>query len=177
MRGDYVPILIDSLMALSSIAWMVSIYGVKSQWQFILDNRFITGVSLFMIPLVLMLLTLIVIPKKNEDILQGCSSYDLVDSSFLPVYLGYFFVALSIPDEITLVFLMVLLFIFILKTKAQFFNPTLLLFGYHFYNVTTHAGSKIFLIRKGRIARREQDIVNAKLFRINDSTYLERGKR
>lgn len=62
------PILIDSLMALSSIAWMVSIYGVKSQWQFILDNRFITGVSLFMIPLVLMFLTLIVIPKKNEDI-------------------------------------------------------------------------------------------------------------
>jgi len=67
-----VPILIDSLMALSSIAWMVSIYGVKSQWQFILDNRFITGVSLFMIPLVLMFLTLIVIPKKNEDTLIYC---------------------------------------------------------------------------------------------------------
>ena len=171
------PLLVNSLMTLSSTAWMVSVYGIKSQWRFVAGNRILTGIVVFLIPLVLMFVTLLLVPKTNEDKLRDCDSFDLVDSSFLPVYLGYFFVALSIPDDITLLFLMVMLFIFIWKTKAQFFNPTLLLFGYHFYNVMTPSGTKLFLIRRGKVVRHREDITNVELFRINDSTYLDRGGR
>lgn len=163
------------LLGISSISWVVTVFGIKAEWKFVGGNRMLTDVILFLFPIFLMILTLLALPKNDEDEIIKCESCELVDSNFLPVYLGYFFVALSMPDEITLLFLTLLLYMFIMLTSAQFFNPTLLLFGYHFYNVVTSSGTKLFLIRKGKVIRRVGDITNEKLLRINDSTYIHRG--
>lgn len=106
--------------------------------------------------------------------LKGCRECVLADNDFLPMYLGYFFVALSISDCTTLCFIYVLVFVFTFLTQTQYFNPMFLLLGYHFYHVTTNQGTKIFLIAKGEIIRNVNDIKFTELRRINDTTYISR---
>ena len=72
------------------------------------------------------------------------------NNSFLPSYLGYFFVALSISDWETLIFVYGVLFIFTFLSQALYFNPLFLLFGYEFYNIKTKNGASIFLISRER---------------------------
>src|SRR5690606_24959412 len=54
------------------------------------------------------------------------------NNSFLPSYLGYFFVALSIPDWDVLIVVYGMLFIFTFKSQALYFNPLFLLYGFDF---------------------------------------------
>ena len=72
------------------------------------------------------------------------------NNSFLPSYLGYFFVALSISDWQALIFVYGILFVFTFLSQALYFNPIFLLFGYEFYNVKTQSGTTIFLISRER---------------------------
>ncbi|MCD8089077.1 MAG: hypothetical protein LUD81_00335 [Clostridiales bacterium] len=113
--------------------------------------------------------------KLGTDCINNCKECDLSDSDFLPVYLGYFFVALSINDFYTLIVVFLIVFIFTHYTQAMYFNPIFLIFGYHFYKTTTQHGTKIFLIIKGRVIRNVADINFTNLKRLNDTTYI--GKR
>lgn len=108
--------------------------------------------------------------KKGET-----ASIEHANNSFLPSYLGYFFVALSISSWETLWFVYGVLFIFTLLSQALYFNPLFLLFGYEFYNVTTNNGTAIFLISRRRY-KNPDDIEIPVAYRINNYTFIERGK-
>jgi hypothetical protein len=95
------------------------------------------------------------------------------NNSFLPSYLGYFFVALSVANWHTLFFVYGMLFIFTLRSQALYFNPLFLLYGFEFYNVTTRAGASIFLISRKRY-KLPMDVVIGTARRINDYTFLEK---
>lgn len=100
-------------------------------------------------------------------------SIEHANNSFLPSYLGYFFVGLSIPNEETLIFVYSVLFVFTYRSQALYFNPLFLLFGYEFYNIRTQNGTSIFLISPHMYKNpREVEILAAN--RINNYTYLER---
>ena len=107
--------------------------------------------------------------KEGETI-----SIEYANNSFLPSYLGYFFVALSIGNCETLVFVYILLFIFTFLSQALYFNPLFLIFGYEFYNITTRNGTTIFLITKKKFKKTDEVIIPI-VFRINDYTFFERG--
>lgn len=94
------------------------------------------------------------------------------NNSFLPSYLGYFFVALSINSTDTLLFVYLVLFIFTLLSQALYFNPLFLLFGYEFYNITTKNGTVIFLISKQKY-RSPADVDISSARRINNYTFIE----
>lgn len=130
----------------------------------------------------------LLVPLLSTRLSIACSSYlgrdafkqgevasiEHANNSFLPSYLGYFFVALSIGNWETLVFVYALLFIFTFKSQALYFNPLFLVFKYDFYNITTLNGTAIFLISRHKY-RKPDDVVIATAFRINNYTFFERG--
>jgi hypothetical protein len=111
----------------------------------------------------------------------GCDSFEQgevesiehANNSFLPSYLGYFFVALSIGNWETLGFVYGVLFIFTFLSQALYFNPLFLLFRFEFYNIKTKSGTAIFLI--SRYKYKKPDEINIpKAYRINNYTFIER---
>lgn len=100
-------------------------------------------------------------------------SIEYANNSFLPSYLGYFFVALSVADWETLRFVYGMLFIFTFLSQALYFNPLFLLFGYEFYNVKTRHGVTLFLISHKKY-KKPGDIDIDRVFRINNYTFIER---
>lgn len=95
------------------------------------------------------------------------------NNSFLPSYLGYFFVALSVPDLETLIYVYAVVFVFTYLSQALYFNPLFLLFGYNFYDATTKGGTSVFLISNSEY-RNPRDVQIPIAHRINGFTFLER---
>ncbi|WIF62945.1 hypothetical protein QN095_02365 [Enterobacter cloacae] len=95
------------------------------------------------------------------------------NNSFLPSYLGYFFVALSISNWSTLFIVYGLLFIFTFLSQALYFNPLFLVYGYEFYNVRTRSGASIFLISRYQYKTPDEINISSAL-RINNYTFIER---
>lgn len=140
-----------------------------------LPNAVSYGVYLS-VPITLTLLSIVLSSKLGKDRFAAGDivSIEHANNSFLPSYLGYFFVALSVSNEETLVFVYGLLFVFTFLSQALYFNPLFLLFGFEFYNITTKNGASIFLISRHRYKTPSEidiPIVN----RINDYTFIERA--
>lgn len=109
---------------------------------------------------------------KDEFKRGEVCSIEHANNSFLPSYLGYFFVALSISDWNTLFFVYGILFVFTFLSQALYFNPLFLIFGYEFYNVRTVSGTTIFLISRKRYKNPSLVEISSAL-RINDYTFVE----
>lgn len=128
------------------------------------------------VPLILTWLSLRLsrlLPK--DDFKSGeVEAIEHANNSFLPSYLGYFFVALSIPNWETLIFVYGMLFVFTLLSQALYFNPLFLIFGYEFYNIRTKTGTAIFLISRERYKKPSAVSIDT-AFRINDYTFIERS--
>ena len=162
------------MLTAGSTFWMISLYVIKSGYSFILDNKITTSLFFIFVPVVLsgVSLKLFKTFRLSEDNLNSIKIVELADNNFLPVYLGYFFVALSINNEYSLFFVYVLVFIFVYLSQSQYFNPVYLLLKYHYYNIETSNGTRIFLIYKGRVIRKPEEITSLRLNRINDTTYI-----
>lgn len=162
------------ILTVNATSWMVVIYGIKEQWSLWVIPDWGTGLALLLIPIVLSLVSIALAGFFGHDGMRSCQECVLADHEFLPVYLGYFFVVLSINNCMTLCFVYAIVFVFTFLTQTQYFNPVFLLFRYHFYHVTTEQGTKAFLIAKGRVIRNAKDVEFTDLQRINDTTYISR---
>ncbi len=131
---------------------------------------------LFLIPIILTGLSIPLSFKLGCDNFSkgSVSSIEHANNSFLPSYLGYFFVALSINNLETLIFVYSVLFVFTFLSQALYFNPLFLIYGYKFYNIKTNKGTSIFLISRNDY-RTPSDIEIKKANRINNYTFIERG--
>ena len=87
----------------------------------------------------------------DETISGGIKEVELADGSYLPSFLGYFFVALSIVDDITLIVMAVVIFIFTYYSQTLYFNPLFLVFRYKFYYITMNNGMRLFVLSRKRI--------------------------
>lgn len=126
----------------------------------------------------LVLMTALSLSMSNrlgcDEFKQGeITSIEHANNSFLPSYLGYFFVALSIGNTTAFWVVYSILFVFTFLSQALYFNPLFLLFRYEFYNVKTNSGMSLFLISKNRY-KTPTDIVIKKAYRINNYTFIER---
>lgn len=111
--------------------------------------------------------------RTNENMINNV---EMVNHSFLPTYLGYFFVSLSILDRDWIVFGFIysIVFVFTFYSQTNYFNPIFILMNYHFYYVTTTNNTKVFLITKKLIKNPKMYKFN-NLKRINDFTFIDRG--
>lgn len=111
---------------------------------------------------------------SDEQISRGrIASIETANDAFLPSYLGYFFVALSISDIGTFTYVFSLIFIFIFFSKISFFNPVFLLFGYKFFNLTNTDGLKILVMTKQEL-KVPCDVEFTSLKRINNYTFISK---
>ncbi len=162
------------VLALNSTSWMVVIYGIKSEWKFCLENRFLTSVILLCIPIFFSFISIVLSKcfRLSVDHITNCKSVVLADNEFLPVYLGYFFVALSVPTCYSLIYVYCIILVFTFLSQTQYFNPIFLLWGYHYYHIETMKETKIFVITRGRVIRSVEEINFITLRRINDTTFI-----
>lgn len=135
-------------------------------------------ISYFSYVLVVLLLTKLSIwlsSKLGKDTFNSGDiiSIEYANNSFLPSYLGYFFVALSIGNWETLIFVYILLFVFTFFSQALYFNPLFLVFRYNFYNLTTKNGATIFLISKDDFKKPKE--IEIYTYRINNYTFIDGG--
>jgi hypothetical protein len=122
------------------LGWTVALPNVVSYLFYLAIPILSTGLSIWLSKYL----------GKDEFKTGEVASIEHANNSFLPSYLGYFFVALSISNTETLWFSYGVLFVFTYLSQALYFNPLFLLFGYEFYNITTKNGTAIFLISKAR---------------------------
>lgn len=144
-------------------------------WTSTLPNA--VSYSLYLlVPLLSTGVSILLGSRLGRDVFkQGeVASIEHANNSFLPSYLGYFFVALSIGNWETLAFVYAVLFAFTFLSQALYFNPLFLIFGYEFYNITTKNGTAIFLISRHKYKKPDEVIISTVL-RINNYTFIERG--
>ncbi len=148
---------------ISCLIWLKALPNAFSYFFYLLIPLLSTGLSIALSSYL-----------GRDDFKQGeVVSIEHANNSFLPSYLGYFFVALSIGNWETLFFVYGILFAFTFLSQALYFNPLFLIFGYEFYNITTKNGTAIFLISR-RKYKKPDEVVVLKAFRINNYTFIER---
>jgi hypothetical protein len=157
---------------------MVYVYLIKSG-HIVIKNIIITGmVYLFLIIVFTAICLALKFILVDDSIESGINNISLADNSFLPSYLGYFFVALSIPNKEWQIFLMIyiLVFVFTFCSSALYFNPLFLVFGYSFYYITTANEKKVFLISKRKIDINSLNVEFKHLKRIKGFTFIDTEK-
>jgi hypothetical protein len=147
------------------------IYGIKEDWTISPLPIWVFAILLLLVPIALSAVSIPMTLKLSKDNLKTCRQLEEVNSSFLPVYLGYFFVGLGIDKLHHLIIIYLVIFVFTYVAQRQYFNPMYLLFGYHYYNAETEQGTKVFLITRKNL-RKAKDAEFGHLRRINDTTYI-----
>jgi len=174
------------LLTFNSTSLLLVVYAIKEQtvinWvsihpklDFIPDS--VSYCLFFLVPVLLTFLSLLLSRfLANDNIENGkIEEVEQANNAFLPSYLGYFFVALSVSSFETLWFIFAILFLFTFFSQTLYFNPLFLLFRYHFYYLTTTNRVKIFVITRKSL-KSPSNIDLPKLKRINDFTFIDKEK-
>ena len=163
------------LLTVNATVWVIVVYCIKEELTILPITPFYFSITLLLIPVILSFVTIWLTMFLGKDNIKNCAKIEEADSSFLPVYLGYFFVGLSIDKIQPLVFVYLIIFIFTFVAQTQYFNPMYLLLGYRFYKIETTEGTRVFLITK-KALRKSIGVEFSDLRRINDTTYLDMGE-
>ena len=180
-------------LAISSTSLFIVIFLIKSKcyifesnFYFYLDNLFKINnieqyslVGFISIPLLFLAISMKLLEKLSKDRIKEGEVIEIENSTnnFLPSYLGYFFVALSISDNdfltMSIIYFIIVLFVF--YSQTNYFNPFLLILGYKFYKIKTKGGLSLLLISKKEFKKSDEVIIE-KVYRINNSTYIDTQK-
>lgn len=162
------------LLALASTSPMILIFTVNTQTVIppTVRPRLFCLLVLFFIILI-NIIGLLSFRFLSKDSIEGqLKDIELSNGDFLPSYLGYFFVAVSITNMDTFLLVYGLTVLLVMLSQSMYYNPLLLIFRYNFYHATDENGTRLFLITKKKI-RTIQAEGFANLRRINDVTYIE----
>lgn len=167
------------LLTLNSSSLMLFIYLIKDKcWIFNLGSC-----SIIIYILSLLVYTKICIKMRfflrKASIENGIKEISVATDGYVSVFLGYFFVALSIPtnDYITFLVVFVIVNVFIYNSQTIYFNPLLYLFGYNFYEIHTMLGTRVYVITQEKNIKGTSGLEFPKLRKINEFTYIDEETR
>ena len=164
--------LYNLLLTFNSTSWVLVLYGIKNEWTLWNIPNWLFAIILLIIPMILSMFALLLTLYFGDDNLNCCTDVEYANSLFIPTYLGYFFVGLSLTNITQLLFVYIIIFVFTQLSQTEYFNPIYLLFGYKFYHIKSSAGTKLFIITKRKIRNAtEEKFENLK--RINETTFIE----
>lgn len=103
-------------------------------------------------------------------------SVELVNDTFLPIYLAYFFVALSTTNYLSFGVVFSIVLIFVYRSGGAYFDPMYVLRGYKIYAATSKSDVKTYIVTR-QILKGVEDLNFDQLRRINDFTFIEIGGR
>jgi hypothetical protein len=164
-------------LAFNSTYLIVVVYLIKGDYRFnVLENysHYFSWLVFILIPILCTAISFLIVKRLSTDSLsaQSITEIELANNSFLPTYLGYFFVSLGVNDTPTLIVVFLIIYIFTFLSQTLYFNPLFLLFGYHFYFLKTTNNIKVFMITKKQLKRPGDDGFQS-LKRINDYTFID----
>ncbi len=163
------------LLTFNATSWMLILYAIKQGWTVGNVPAWGCGLLFLTIPVLLSLLSLWGFRLLGDDQLTKCQEFSLADNEFLPIYLGYFFLATGINGTGVMLWVYAIVFVFTFLSQTQYFNPIYLLFGYHYYHILSQEGTRVFVLVHGKVARNKDAIFFRHLKRINDTTYIAIG--
>ena len=116
---------------------------------------------------------------KKSSIENGVQQISIATDTYVTIYLGYFFVALSIPtkDWLTFCVVFVILNVFTYNSQTIYFNPLFCLFRYNFYEIHTELGTRIYVITQEKNIKGTSGLLFPKLRKINEFTYIDEEKK
>nr|WP_287425010.1 hypothetical protein [Candidatus Brachybacter algidus] len=164
-------------LTLNSTYLIIVIFLVKGRYYIEIlgkDLMYLSWIIFVLIPVLFTALSFLVAKSLPNDNISKDSviEVELGNNTFLPTYLGYFFVSLSVNNCSTLIVVFFIIYVFTFLSQSLYFNPIFLLFGYQFYFIKTNKNSKIFLITKKQL--KTPNIENfGNLKRINNYTFLD----
>lgn len=164
------------LLTLDSLSMSVFIYLVNKKIPIKTLRPELSYIIYFLLIVIFTALILGLTRCLGTDTIESGSilMIEPANDAFLPSYLGYFFVALSVPNFVVFVIVFSIIGIFIFSSRMSYFNPIFFLFRYHFYYVQTNEFNKILIISK-RILKNPKTLSFENLKRINDYTFIEVG--
>lgn len=164
------------LLTFNSTSIILVIYLIQNKYYLLcLENRplWVSHIMFLMLPLVSTGISLLLKRYLSPDSIEcEITGVELANHGFLPSYLGYFFVALSVNDVEVMAFVYAILFLFTYLSQTIYFNPLFLCFRYHFYYIVTENNVKHFIISRKRI-RTTENLQFPRLRRINYFTYID----
>lgn len=111
---------------------------------------------------------------KRQLVPSTDKTIERADTKYLPLYLGYFFVALATDNILIFIFTFFIISFFIYFSQASYYNPVFSLIGYSHYELENKSrGLKILLISKKTINELRSQKIYAR--RIDDFTFLDKG--
>ena len=161
------------LLSFSATSWMLAVYLIKTKTSFLGLPMVVAAILYIAFLSLIAFISLQLTRKLEKDEVVECLTFDLADNEYLPVYLGYFFVALSINDIYTLLFIYAMVWA-LTALLNTYFNPVFIVFKYHYYQVTTSTNTQLFVICKSN-ERNPQNVKFDDLRRINNRTYISHG--
>lgn len=164
--------LYNLLLTFNSTSWVIVLYGVKQGWSLWNIPGWLFSLMLLAVPIITSILSLALANFFGNDNMSSCNEVEYANNSFIPTYLGYFFVGLSLENMTQLLIVYFIIFIFTQLSQTEYFNPIYLLFGYKFYHIKSAKGTKLFIITKRTIRNANQESFE-KLKRINETTFIE----
>lgn len=194
-------LLIISSLLLSILIFLISHEDLwlKSLFLFIIDKihyfseycifhyynyqeffSYFTYITIFLVCLVIGKLSIYLGQTGANDSISTLSIklIEPANEYFLPIYLSYILVAISIGSFKAFLVIFILIALLLFHSRTAFFNPVLLVLGYRFYHITDDKGLKILLIIKYDIKNKDdfinQDNTNSiKVKKINEYTYIQ----
>jgi hypothetical protein len=137
-----INLIYKSFLTFNATLWVVVIYGIKEDWTVASLPSGLFAVALLLAPIILSAISLPFTLLLGKDNLKACGELEEANSSFLPVYLAYFFVGLGIDKLQHMIIIYLVIFVFTYVAQVQYFNPMYLLFGYRYYYAETKQGTK-----------------------------------
>ena len=89
----------------------------------------------------------------DQDVIERkkVKEFDQANDFYLPIYLGYAFVAISLPTLKSFLLFFVLMLVVLARTRFFYINPIFLVLGYEFYFIKQIDDSKSLVISKKEI--------------------------
>lgn len=174
------------LVSISSTSLMVAIYFIKSSY-WLLSIGGIWSVSINVViyicsPFVLSYLILFIFKHcfSTDSIKNPVAEIKSIDNEYLPIYLGYIFVSLSIPnpsegilDMSTLIVVYGIVNLVIVSSSTVCFNPIFIIFGYTYYAVKTQCNVTVFIMSKHKIGKNDSHVSFPQLMKITENVFIE----
>lgn len=107
-------------------------------------------------------------------------TFEQANDFYLPIYLGYAFVAISLPTWKSFLVFFVIMLILLSRTRFFYFNPLFLILGYKFYFIDNSDKSKMLVITKKEVKVLDdffedsmgENREEVALIKVNNHTYL-----
>ena len=128
----------------------------------------------FICILLLSILSIYIIRLLADDSIEEDTLINIepANDAFLPSYLGYFFVALSVPNIEMFFVVFGVIAIFIFYSRISYFNPIFFIFGFKFFYVINRNNVKVLLITKKELKTTEHEEFK-QLKRITNYTFID----